>query len=494
MFILPYRDMDQIRFAAALATVMTGALTVTPAPAGQPSSNLRFAQQLNEAFVEVVEKVSPAVVVIDVVQKAGADSIYGNDEGALEGVPPELRRFFRERFGQHGEGSGVIIRSDGYILTNGHVVDQAETIKVRLKDGRVFPATIRGVDSQSDIAVLKIDSKGLPVASLGDSSRTRVGEFAIAIGAPFDLDYSVTFGHISAKGRSNVIRGYEAQGLDQDYLQTDALINPGNSGGPLLNINSEVIGINTMIRGLHSGIGFAIPSNLAKEVSDKLISDGKFMRPWLGVEIRALRDDPQVRETLHGVDEGVVVERILPGGPAAKSDLVHNDIISAVDGMRVATAQELRTEIRRKSIGKPVNLEVYRPDSRGNCKVVKVQVKLGEWSQPVTTVASIRRSLPSDVDPSGLGLTVHILTSEIAREIGIEMTNGVLVVGVDKDTPAARRGIQPGDVITAVDKQPTTSPRAFRDAVKAADLKKGVTLNLVTASKARVEILKEEEK
>ena len=285
------------------------------------NANLDLARQLNEAFVSVAAKVSPAVVVVNVVQKVNEN----DDEGDYDALPPGFWRYFHRQFRNQrpeetaGEGSGVIIRDDGYILTNGHVVDQAESIEVRLQDGRTFKAKVRGVDPQSNVAVIKIDAKGLPVATLGDSAKTRVGEFAIAIGAPFMFEYSVTFGHVSAKGRSNVIRGNEGASMDQDFIQTDANINPGNSGGPLVNINGEVIGVNTLIRGLHTGIGFAIPVNLAREVADRLIAEGKFTRAWLGVEIQGLREDPDYRTMVPGVEEGVVVRAILPNGPAAKS-------------------------------------------------------------------------------------------------------------------------------------------------------------------------------
>src|SRR6266446_3719922 len=275
--------------------LMLGPGTMT---AKEPSSNLELARQLNQAFVEVAEKVSPSVVVINVVQKPTASTTSDDEEIPFDAIPREFRRFFHRQSEDtppeksQGQGSGIIIRDDGYILTNSHVVEDAESIEVRLQDGRTFKATVRGVDQQSDVAVVKIEAKSLPVAVLGDSTKTRVGEFAIAIGAPFNLDYSVTYGHVSAKGRSNVILGDAGASMDQDFIQTDANINPGNSGGPLVNINGEVIGVNTLIRGLHTGIGFAIPSSLAKEVSEKLIAEGKFTRLWLGIGTRAVRDTP----------------------------------------------------------------------------------------------------------------------------------------------------------------------------------------------------------
>ncbi|HWX22754.1 MAG TPA: trypsin-like peptidase domain-containing protein, partial [Candidatus Binatia bacterium] len=319
--------MKLLRFSPPCLVLAWALAATSPALAKEPNTNLELARQLNQAFVEVAEKTSPTVVVINVIQKASEQTMDEESDDSFDSLPPGFWRRFHDQFKGRvpekkiGQGSGVILREDGYILTNSHVVEDAEKVEVRLKDGRVFQATVRGVDPQSDVAVIKIEAKGLAAAVLADSAKARVGEFAIAIGAPFSLDYSVTFGHISAKGRSNIIPGFEGAAMDQDFIQTDALINPGNSGGPLVNINGEVIGINTLIRGLHSGIGFAIPSNLAKEVADQLIADGRFTRLWLGIGIRAFRDEPDLRKLLKGIEDGVVVASILADGPAAKSEL-----------------------------------------------------------------------------------------------------------------------------------------------------------------------------
>jgi serine protease Do len=463
-----------------------------PAPAAEPPpTNIEIARQLNQAFVDVAEKVTPAVVVINVIQKATVITPDEEGDGSTDSLPREFQPQFQlpyEELPQEkafGQGSGVIVREDGYILTNGHVVEDAEKISVRLHDGRVFKGKVRGVDPKSDVAVVKIDAKGLPVAPLADSRKTRVGEFAIAIGAPFSLDYSVTYGHVSAKSRSNVIEGEGGAVMDQDFIQTDANINPGNSGGPLVNINGEVIGINTLIRGLHTGIGFAIPSSLAKEISDKLISDGKFTRAWLGIGIRAYRDDPDSLEHITGVNDGVVVMSLQTDGPAHKSDLKTNDVITAVAGKAVSTPQDLRGEIRGKKIGEPVTLDVVR-----NGKAMQVKVKPAEWAEAPALPALVQTNPTRQGERSGLGLTIHTLTREVAKQFGADMIDGVIVVGVDRGTLASRQGIRPGDIITAVNQKAVANPKQFREALKIASLSKGIVLNIVSGKTAHFEILK----
>jgi len=460
----------------------------------EPSASLALARQLNQAFIELAEKVSPAVVVITVVEKPTAVTTDDEEDDSSDAVPREFWRRFHRQFKEvpmeksQGQGSGVIIRENGYILTNRHVVEEAESIEVRLQDGRTFKAKVRGMDPQSDVAVIKIDSKGLPTATFADSNKTRVGEFAIAIGAPFRLDYSVTFGHVSAKSRSDVVPPYDGGAMmDQDFIQTDANINPGNSGGPLVNIEGEVIGINTLIRGLRTGIGFAIPSSLAKEVSDQLIAEGKFTRAWLGVEIRTLRDDADFRELIKGPADGVVVHTVLPNGPAARSELKPTDIITAVDGRPVATAQQLRGEIRGKKIGKTVTLDVVRQG-----KLIQVKVAPGEYVPP-TQLASVRRDATSEGDSNKLGVTVHALTRELASQFGVEPTEGVIIMSDEKDMPADLKGLKAGDVITSLNQQSVKNSKEFRDVLRKADLKKGIIVNVVSGKTARFEVLKQGE-
>jgi len=363
------------------------------------------------------------------------------------------------------------------------VVDEAEKIEVRFKDDAAwYPAEVRGVDAQSDLAVVKIDPKGrkLRACKLADSDKTRVGEFAIAIGAPFELDYSVTFGHVSAKGRSHII---ESLSMDQDFIQTDANINPGNSGGPLVNIDGEVIGINTLIRGLHTGIGFAIPANLVREVSERLVTDGKYVRSYLGIGIGTLRDDIDYRDMVPGITEGVVIKAIPREGPAAKSDLRAGDVITAVDGKPVTTSPQLKSEIRSKKIGHTVTLDVYR-----NGKNIKVKVKTEAWPDETTLVANARRT-NTEESARDLGLTVKALTKDLADQFGVEKVEGVIVSEVEAGSVAESKGIKPGDIITEVNHKPVTSPKEFREAVKATPPKKGVVLNFTSHGTSRFEIL-----
>jgi serine protease Do len=497
--------------AAAGLALLPGKLSAKDSNA---AANLDLARQLNQAFVQVAEDVEPSVVVITVIEKpysqmpAEGDDSSDDESDPFNGMPPSLRRYFKQWEQQHqplpgerqtGQGSGIIIRKDGYILTNRHVVEDAERIEVRLKDGRVFKAKVRGVDAPSDVAVIKIDAKNLPVAKLADSSKTRVGEFAIAIGAPFALEYSVTFGHVSAKDRSGIVDinpDNPTAMTDQNFIQTDANINPGNSGGPLVNIDGEVIGINTLIRGLHTGIGFAIPINLAREVSDQLITNGKFSRSWLGIQIVSLREYPKYQRLLPELSDGVVVREIVANGPAAKSDLEAGDVVTAIDGKPVTTSQELKDEIRGKKAGQSVVLAVSRitnENGKTANKQLKISVKPGEWMETTTQVVKAENKSAKPAGSGSLGMTVKTLTKDLADELGVEMTEGVVVSSVDKNGLAARADIKPGDIITKVNRRSIANPKQFRDATKNADTKNGVVVNVISDGSSRFEVLKDGE-
>jgi serine protease Do len=463
----------RLSLSILLALALTGAAAA--------SSNLDLARRLNLAFVEVAEKVSPSVVVIVVTHQRDPEAVKAAEDFEDGSA---LREFWEELHPQYGQGSGIIIRKDGYILTNRHIVEGAEKIEVRLQNGRRFAATVRGVDRHSDVAVVKIEAKDLPVAKLADSDKTRVGEFAIAIGTPFNLDYSVTFGHVSAKGRGNVVPSFSRNAMmDQDFIQTDANINPGNSGGPLVNIEGEVIGINTLIRGLRLGIGFAIPSNIAREISDQIIATGRFARPMLGVIIHGVKEDRRFEELSKRVGDGVVVESIVTNGPAAQSELRRGDIITRVDGQPVGSAQELRNELRGKKIGQPVALKVFREDQQ-----LTIRVSPGEFVEPepaFATVPPARELITSD-----LGLRIHPLTDELADQFGITRAEGVVVMAVEEKSPAHERGLKPGDIITSVNDREIFSPAQLREQLKDASLEDGIRLKLIRKGESRTETLK----
>jgi len=325
-------------------------------------NELTTIKSLGQAFVEVAKNVQPSVVNITT-EKAitmrpwdrfGGDFFKGSPfEEFFKGFsspPREEGKVYKQRSG----GSGVIVDKEGYILTNNHVIEGADKVKVRLNDGREFTATVKGQDSRTDLAVLHMKSKDLPVATLGDSDKLEVGEWAIAIGSPFGLEHTVTVGVISAKGRSGF-----GTGTYEDFVQTDASINPGNSGGPLINIDGEVIGINAMIIQPGTGIGFAIPINMAKQILNDLIKTGKVVRPWLGISVQDLT--PEIAEHFKAKEkEGVLIGQVYQGTDAEKAGLASGDIIISVDDKPIKNGGELVKEIQKRKVGQKVKLSIIR--------------------------------------------------------------------------------------------------------------------------------------
>jgi serine protease Do len=325
-----------------------------------------------DAIADMVDQVGPAVVMINttVVQKRQGIDPFLDD--------PFFRYFFGDRIPSvpgdrrsQGLGSGFITSSDGYILTNEHVVDGAEEVQVTVSGyDDVFPAKVVGTDKELDLAILKIDApKPLPTVKLGNSDRTRVGEWVVAIGNPYGLDHTVTVGVVSAKGRPVPVQDR----IYKNLLQTDAAINPGNSGGPLLNLNGEVIGINTAVNTEGQGLGFAIPINTAKEVMGSLRTEGKVMRPWLGVSILDVTTDLQQYFKLPD-RRGAIVGEVIGGSPAAKAGIQVGDVIKKVDDDVVESAQDLVEIIQKKKIGSNVGLEVYR-NGRTLFRLVEIEEK-----------------------------------------------------------------------------------------------------------------------
>ena len=501
---------NKIAVTILSAGLLGGMVADTPVRAVEPSEALKLAQQLNQAFVEVAESVSKSVVVVRVASKPRARGGVGNpfdNSPFFDQLPEEYRKFFERQQEQQreepqtpprrsrprgpvfdGQGSGLVYREDGVILTNRHVVENAEKVQIVFRGGKEYDGEVLGVDRESDIAVVKIDATGLTAAKMGDSDKTKVGEFAIAVGSPYELDYSVTVGHVSAKGR----RVFSDQMMfDQDFIQTDASINPGNSGGPLVNIYGEVIGINTLIRGVNTGIGFAIPVNLVKRVADMLIEDGKVTRAWLGVSITTLREDADYRDLAVGVEDGVVVRQFVSGGPAENSDLELADVITKVDGNSVKSADELKRELRLKKAGDSVTLGLMR-----NGKAREIEVETGAFPEEFTAVSRMRRSErkpEANTKAKLLGMTVQNINVDLAKRFEVEGEKGVIVTAIENDSVAAQKGISPGDIVTRINSAPVDSVASFKAALEGEDFKKGVIVHLTSEGSQRFEVLKQYE-
>jgi serine protease Do len=459
-------------FAASPAAQPDAAPTV---PAAAAEAGKDVVHQLNNAFAKVFETIAPSVVIIQISKKSEIGDGSAFDDLFFQNPPDENnpRRNLRRSQPVQSEGSGFIVRPDGYIFTNFHVVEGADKISVKLKDGREFSAKVVGTDEKTDIAVIKIDAKDLPVAQFGDSDAVRVGQFAFAIGAPFKLDYTFTYGVVSGKGRNKLIPtgGYSIS----DYLQTDASINPGNSGGPLCDIDGKVIGMNTLINGLNRGLGFAIPSNMAKEIGTELIAGHKIMRPWLGIRIETLGDDPSIRDLFKTLDKGVVVRTIEADAPANKSDLRPFDVITHVDGAQVASDTQLQHEILKKRIGQNVELTVWRKG-----QTMKIPVTTGELPSEVSRASNepVQPGQPKPEDVGKFGLQVQDLTKEVSERLHLDVKQGVIVTDVSDNSLAAQQGIEREDVITEVDGKSVPNVQAFREALNKADPKRGVLLYL----------------
>jgi serine protease Do len=402
-------------------------------------------------FVGIVDKALPAVVFIDVTKKLGGEGGDASDEF--------MRRFFGSPMPRQqrvpSSGSGFIIDKEGRILTNNHVVRDAESIKVTLNDGRTFKAKTIGTDQATDVAVIKIEGPNLPVLPLGDSDRLRIGDWAIAIGNPLgDLRGSVTVGIISAQGRSN-LNIFGGTPDFQDFIQTDASINFGNSGGPLCNIRGEVIGINTAINTSGQGIGFAIPINLAKHVAEQLVAHGTVKRAMIGVTLANMT--PEIAEGFGlGSQQGVIIQSVFPGSPAERAGLQRNDVIVELNGTPVTDRDKFRLKIADTPSGTRVRLGVLRDGKR-----ITSEVTLTDRDENV--IAGRVPARPGDATES-MGLTVRDLTPSEKQELNVD--NGVRVTLVAEGSEAEDKDIQVNDVIEEVNREPISSAREFRDQVE----------------------------
>jgi len=471
-----------MKFPVAFA-LLVGAAWPSAAQSGLTGP---MARQLNDAFTSVYEKVAPAVVVVEVQGGAVVPS----------GLPQGLDFFFRAPDGRRikpppEQGSGFVISPDGLILTNNHVVSGSDggTISVTTKDGRKYPAELIGRDEKSDIAVLKIDAKNLPTVELADSDAVKVGQFAFAIGAPFDLPYTFTVGVVSAKGRTNLTNNPSYE----EYIQTDASINPGNSGGPLVDLDGKVIGVNTLISGLNRGLGFAVPSNIAKSVADQLVTTGKVSRAWLGISIVGLDEDDQLKNLFPGLDSGVVVENIQPRTPAFRSKLQAGDVILSVDGRKVAAARDVQREILTKRVGQKVDLEVWR-----NGRKMQIDVTTGE--QPDNLVRASNRipvpavpMIPPDEPPTAMPAPGPDTLPEVPNLHGLvlqeERDGRLAVTGVIEGSPADIAGFKPGDTITEAGGKPVRGARQFESQISSAG-SRGIMVLLEREGQTTFAILK----
>jgi len=435
------------------------------------NDKLTTAKSLGQAFVEVARKVQPSVVNIPTEKtitmrpwdRFGEDFFKGSPfEAFFRGFgfgPREKGKEYRHK--QRSGGSGVIVDKEGYILTNNHVIEGADKVKVRLNDGREFTATVKGQDPRTDLAVLHIKAKDLPVATLGDSDKLEVGEWAIAIGSPFGLEHTVTVGVISAKGRSGL-----GTGTYEDFIQTDASINPGNSGGPLVNIDGEVIGINAMIIQPGTGIGFAIPINMAKQILNDLIKTGKVVRPWLGLSVQDLT--PEMVEHFKVKEkEGVLVGQVHPNTGAEKAGLQSGDIIKSVDDKPVKNVNELIKEIQKKKVGQKVKLNLIRDG-----KPLTVEV--------ITSAMPDKPEISKEVEvEEKLGAKVQELTPQLAARYRITgVKRGIVIISIEEGSIADEIGLQEGDVILEINRKKVETLKDFEKAIKDANFEKGVVFYL----------------
>jgi len=460
-------------FVAALALMLVAGVTLGAVAAGRterpPQVTAPTAPVLpvqmplsTGSFAGVAEAIKPAVININTVSKGGPGGRTPFEEFFGEDF---FKRFFGdapERIPQRSLGSGVIVDATGIALTNAHVVEKATEIEVITLDGSKHKAKVVGSDKKTDLAVLKLDDgkAQFKFARLGDSDRMQVGDWVIAVGSPFGLQATVTAGIISAKAR-NI-----GQGPFDDFIQTDAAINPGNSGGPLVNMQGEVIGINTAIVAGGSGIGFAIPSNMARKIYTEINSKGRVTRGWLGVSIQPLT--PELAKSFNAKDtKGVLVSDVIPDSPAAKAGLKPGDILLDFDGKKVEAPADLQRTVGLAQPGQDAKMKVWRDQSEKT-----IDIKIGE--APDEKEAQQR---PTRATPSALGLEVRPITPDLARQLNLKSTDGVIVARVEEGSAAGEAGVQRGDVLREINRQKVRSMADYERLTK--DVKDGDRLTVL---------------
>jgi serine protease Do len=506
-----------------VGTYLSGVTGILTADTHKPaiSANdpqLAHATALSDAFRQSSEKVLPAVVSIhnESRPRMVRQQVRPNQDGGqnvkpfggrelpkgFENLDPFLKKFFEggpgmEGFGdgfgqlpnspQQSSGSGVIIDPSGIILTNNHVVAGGGKLTVKLHDGREFVATDVKTDPHTDVAVIRINANGsLPFASLGDSDKMKIGDWVLALGQPFGLENTVTAGIVSAKGRAIGMMRHE------EFIQTDAAINPGNSGGPLVNLQGEVIGINTAISsrsGGFEGIGFAVPVNVAKWVGDQLVKDGKVQRAYLGVGIQPVDQDlaDQLGVKTPG---GALITDVQPDSPAAAAGIKSQDVIVEFNGTPIADHRQLSAVVSRTAVGKSVPVKVVRDG-----KEVKLSVTVKP--QPANYGVSLKEDAAEEAPAESkqfdkLGLEVAPLTEEVAKQLGMKDASGVVITGVEPDSAAARAGLQPSMAVVQVGRMMVKDIAGFEAEMEKATLEKGVLLLVRSAEGSRFVVVKSE--
>lgn len=447
---------------------------------------LIHAESLSDAFQYVAEAVRPSVVSIRTVQQTGlgmrSSPQIPNDLRRFFGNDDRFEKFFFE-FGapngqrkQQGLGSGVIISTDGYVLTNNHVVGRSEEVTVTLADGRAFAAKVVGTDKKTDLAVLQINASDLTAVPLGDSDTVNVGEWILAIGSPFNYHQTVTAGIVSAKGRTVGVADYE------DFIQTDAAINPGNSGGPLVNLRGEVIGINTAIAsrsGGFNGLGFSIPSNMVRTITNAIVKHGRVQRGKLGVVVQNLNDE-LAKSFQFDAGDGVLIGDVQPGSPAEQAGLLAGDIVTRLNDSPVKHVNALRNLVASMVPGTHVALTIHR-----NGNPLTLQLVLDELEDhPLPTIQQEKESS----DP--LGLNLETLTPEHSRQLQMDPhLQGVIVTDIIPGGIADQASLHRGDLIVSVENQPVHSIDDFWKVMKTHDLEQGVRLRVVTDGVGRFAVL-----
>lgn len=451
------------------------------------SQNAVATKGVPDSFAELAEKQAHVAVNISTTKTIKGMSRFSPFQGR------EFRdffgdEFFRHFFGQGPEeemkqrslGSGVVVSDDGYILTNNHVVADADEILVTLSDKKQYEAKVIGKDTKTDLALIKIKVEDdIPAATLGDSDKLSIGDWVMAIGNPFGLGSTVTAGIVSAKGRVIGAGPYD------DFIQTDATINPGNSGGPLFNLEGEVIGINTAIvsqSGGNVGIGFAIPINMAKSIMPQLKERGKVIRGWLGVIIQSITPEFKEKFDLETM-EGALIGEVTKGSPADKAGLKRGDVIVRFDGKKVEEMKTLPAMVAETPVGKTVKVVVIR-----NKKEKELTVTLGELKEEERMAATI-----PEVE-EGFGFSVQELTPELAESLSLNGEKGVVVSSVKKDSPASDAGLQRGDLIQEIERKPIENIDDYKEKMQEVSSKKQILIVVKHRGHSRYVVLKREEK